>query len=822
MFVEGEQGQGTIGGMADAAPVAEACAETLGLQEGTRLEPWRALTDAAGNRYYVFAQMLGDTVAYGGAVKVITDARGNLLGVVGSAARELPENTIDEPIAAEAAEQAVLAHEPGAELAPGATQQTLLPLLREPDFEIEQEIEWDRRVWVAYTRNDDADRPYLAHYVTLGGEYLYSLPVKEPGDEASLSGYDAAYAFDGMESAPYTGTVTLSDGSTREITLELMKDAEGTYYLGNLRRRIAVADCYEMLYNHGNLSLVSSAENAGWNDKDLLTLYNYCRAWDYYDAIGWEGADGLGTPMLVLRDFCDKDHIPMDNAAYAGHYYGWEMFLSSDINDLSQCLDVLGHEFTHCVTHSVMTYNAYKNDFGAINEAMSDIQGKLCDMLAGAALSDGWLVGEAGSMGALRSMSRPADKGQPEYTWDIHYVPEVRDPTDINDRGGVHNNSSLLNSVAYRLCAEGGMTLEEARAFWFAVDCTMVPGTDYVQLRTLLPWVMKHQGLERCLPALEDALAATALGQVDVPDTLPANHALLTLELPEEERFMDGNWGLAVVSLDLDGALARMQDILTGSGDYADALDELIEIIRPVPGVEEALKAEDGSVNLTGIVEALMNLWDDMQGEDGGMSSEETQAIFSGASDWFHRNLSDVVFAGMGYAGTDGRTVRMMGRPGLGLPVLVRLELLPNSMSVDSAGLAVYFMGAWHNLTDLVAEAIEQQQAQAQAEDGGFDFSALEAFLDTLAGGEEAAGKPAGESVDEEMADFSSAELAEVIGVIREQIQSYRWLADLMLLRIEGGAENVVPAKGLEKVTTVEGELVKDLFNFLNEEQEAA
>ena len=53
-----------------------------------------------------------------------------------------------------------------------------------------------------------------------------------------------------------------------------------------------------------------------------------------------------------------------------------QCFAASRINDFSQCLDVIAHEFTHCVTASLMTYNSYTTDYGAINEAMSDIQGK--------------------------------------------------------------------------------------------------------------------------------------------------------------------------------------------------------------------------------------------------------------------------------------------------------------------------------------------------------------------------------------------------------------------------------------------------------------
>ena len=44
-------------------------------------------------------------------------------------------------------------------------------------------------------------------------------------------------------------------------------------------------------------------------------------------------------------------------------------------------LDVIAHEFTHCVTETAMGANLYRDDYGAINEAMSDILGNLCEAL---------------------------------------------------------------------------------------------------------------------------------------------------------------------------------------------------------------------------------------------------------------------------------------------------------------------------------------------------------------------------------------------------------------------------------------------------------
>ena len=74
----------------------------LGGGEQTRFEPWRTLTDTSGNRYYVFQQMYAGVTVSGGAVKVVTDAEGRMLGLVSSVEVELPETEVSEGIAAEA------------------------------------------------------------------------------------------------------------------------------------------------------------------------------------------------------------------------------------------------------------------------------------------------------------------------------------------------------------------------------------------------------------------------------------------------------------------------------------------------------------------------------------------------------------------------------------------------------------------------------------------------------------------------------------------------------------------------------------------------
>lgn len=814
-FVEGACTDAPVRSMQDAARVVNAMIPLTGGDERTQFEPWRSFRDPAGNVYWVFQQIYAETTVSGGAVKVVTDGDGRMLGLVASVESELPDVREAEGISAEKAEALVVStvsEKEGrqVEVMEGRTTKIILPVNRDIDIESEEEKEESRFVWAVYTNNPNvsviqgSDLPYLAHYVTMDGAYLYSLPTIMPGDEVGTTGYNAAYVFEFMEPVDYTGTVTLADGTEQEITVSLMRDARtGMYYLGNVQRRIAVADCYPFIYEKGHVQLEASSDNTGWDNTCLLALYNYCKAWDYYHEIGWTGGDGLGTPMLILKDYCNKDHIPVDNAAYAGRYYGWQVFLSSSVNDMAGCLDVLGHEFTHCVTGSMMTYNAYKNDYGAINEAMSDIQGNICEMMLGATADTQWEIGENGG-GAVRSMSDPHQYGQPEYAWDIYYQSAVKIPTMVNDRGGVHSNSSLLNHVAYRLCTQGGMTFEEARVFWFAVDCAMVPGTDYAQLSELLPWVLTNVGMKKYQKALDAAMDATRLRTNVIPETFDENRAMVTLTLPDQERFTDGHWGLLIVSVDVERVVQRVNDIMEGKGEYAGALDELLIALG-----EKEEAPEEPETNGT-LMETLQSLFGDAMDEEEMESEEPEESDIDGEKlrEWYNRYFRELVYAGTGMAGQDGRTVRLVCQPGMTLPVLFRLEA-DNEGNIQSIGLAVYSFGSWYEIGTALAEILEEIPEEP-VEEEEVDL----AWLDELLGLDEDSGKGLEDPFMEMPAWLKTA---------LDSLTQSSWIRNLLFFEIRPGAVCEIPAVGLEQVTSLSTEdypVLKEIFSDIEETEQ--
>ena len=776
-FIGGTCTAGPVKSWEDAKAVTDAALPLLGGNRYTSFEPWRVLNDTAGNVYYVFRQVLEDTLVPGGAVKIITDRDGRMIGLTGSVV-PVPAESADgaagvPAVTAEQAEALVLSHERESgrgepDVVKGRTVKVVLPVERVPD--IEADMIDSRYVWSVYTTNPSSGTsgtglPYLAHYVTLGGEYLYSLPTIIPGDAAGSSGYDASYVFEFMEPAEYRGYVDFSDGTERLISVTLMRDTRtGMYYLGNIEHRIVVADCWEFLYNGGHVVLEYSPDNLEWDQTGLLSLYQYCRAWDYFSAVGWKGADGKETPIIILKDFCDSEHNPVNNAAYAGEFYGWQTFLSSSVNDLAQCLDVGAHEFSHGVTGTMMTYNSYVNDFGAINEAVSDIHGNLCEMMAEATDDTSWLLGES-SLDTVRSMSDPHRFGQPEYVWDVYYRGEVRDPTEANDYGGVHGNSSLLNRVAYLLCAEGGMSLEDARSYWFAADCAMVPGSDYSQLRNLLPWVMKITGLGSFLGALESAMDATRLGETLIPAAIGEEKALLVLNLPDNEVFSNGKWLLQFVSINVEKARAFISNLLNDlAGGSLDGYPKLIRnMFASVPGPDAAASPE----TRPGFPEALLAAIGDMLSGDEEQASvpepAEDDPDLAELKEWLRGILQDILHMDMGNAGADGHCIRVMSRPGWTVPVLAYMSVDSGGAVIEQLKYLVFLNGRWYDPTAVLYDVTNPDFGKIVS--ALFESGLPDGILELLAG----IGNPA---------DILKA----------------------LALDVKGGTTVEIPAEGLEKI----------------------
>ena len=186
-----------------------------------------------------------------------------------------------------------------------------------------------------------------------------------------------------------------------------------------------------------------------------------------------------------------------------------------------------------------MTTNLYANEPGAINEGMSDIMGNLVEMAL-----DGdegaWIMGEKAKAGGMRSMSDPPVHYQPGYRWDVYYTPDAPEVSSMNDRGGVHGNSSMLNIVSYKL-GKAGMPVEDQVYYWMNVALAMVPTSDFTQMAQLLPWVLNQSGYSQYADALNQAIDEARYTKLEQPAELPEGAGGVTFAFPDNKAAAQGN-----------------------------------------------------------------------------------------------------------------------------------------------------------------------------------------------------------------------------------------------------------------------------------------
>lgn len=593
--IQGKHLAGSVEDELDAYYCAYQMMKLLGGADETVLNLWSVLK-ADDQTVYVFQQVHDGFTVVASTLKLVTDAEHNVTAVFSSLSGSDPVNSGSTEITAAEAEEAVWAYleenQIDEDILSTYTNKVIIPVESDIDSD---EIAPDQIVWVVYTRNPRfgstrvVDMPYLAHYVQMDGTYLYNNTVTKPRDMASLSGYNSVYAFEFMEPVEWSGEVHFADGHTRELTVPVMRDMRtNAYYLGDLERKIAIADFHAMAYEDETVQLLVNSKNE-WEDRDIIAYANFIKAWDFFAGMGWTGPDGVGTPTLLLRKLCFEDGTSMENACYIGKAKGWQCFAYSETGNFEQCLDVLAHEFMHCVTGSIMNTNLYQDDWGAINEAMSDIMGNICELIYQDTDDTTWLVGENSGNG-LRCMSDPRKFGQPEYVWDVFYGPHTDIPNDVNDRGGVHINSSILNLIAVKLCEEGGMTLNEAKDFFMMVAYGMTPKTDYPQMATLLRWALVASGNGKYMEKLDESIAHAKLDRTEVPETFPEGQYLAVLEMPDNEVFKDPYWACMTFQIDLKeiksriGAVFTLLEYLVNSENKAEnleaELDDLFSRLR--------------------------------------------------------------------------------------------------------------------------------------------------------------------------------------------------------------------------------------------------
>ena len=535
--------KGTVSDEDEALDLLNKFIKYIGGDESIKLELDIIDTTDEGNTFYTYHQMLGNIKVEGASVKLVTDKDGNPIGLNMTLSLGLDGlGDAEWSVSAEEAE-AMVARDMkdngyDVKVISGATEQTVLT-----DQEEEGKYHY---AWVVYTQNpfEDSDKAYLANYVTSEGEYLYINPVTSPGDTEEQSTAVATFSFDGLEPDTWTGTVTKYHGETETLTVPVAKDPKtGDVYLADTKRQIMCADYLE--YEDNDTVKPRKLTNGRFTDNEVILYNTMIEIYDFYESTGWKGADGKGTPILILMDWVDENGDPVHNACYSGKDHGYDVFKFNRDEPDGEAYDVIAHEYTHGLTTSTMISTLYMNDYGAIEESMSDIFGNLVEALLGKTEDKTWLIQENGAE-PLRCMSDPHQFDQPEFTWDRYYVPPATTPSVDNDNGGVHRNSSLLNLIAYRL-NEAGMDQNDQLYFWRNVALALTPRTDYEMMSLVLPWTLSIVGKDEYMDVLTAAIEETGIADRSIPDSIPEDLSSFRMDFSDIEDYK-GYETLAVVS----------------------------------------------------------------------------------------------------------------------------------------------------------------------------------------------------------------------------------------------------------------------------------
>ncbi|WP_409295524.1 M4 family metallopeptidase [Peribacillus sp. SCS-26] len=298
-----------------------------------------------------------------------------------------------------------------------------------------------------------------------GAEYAYKVELSflspEPGnyfyfvsaDKGNiLTKYNTIHEVTGTN-AVGSGTGVTKNSVSLNTTL-----SGGKYYLQDNTRGNGI---FTYNANGGSYlpgTLWSDADNlfnATYDAPAVDAHYYAGKTYDYYkNTFGRNSYNGAGAALKSTVHYGNR----YNNAFWDGTQMVYGDGDGSTFIPLSGGLDVVAHELTHAVT-STESNLVYRNESGALNEAISDVFGTVVEYKYQASKFD-YNIGEdiytPGVSGdALRSMSNPAAYGDPD-----HYSKRY---TGTQDNGGVHTNSGIINKAAYLIAAGGthyGVTVQ--------------------------------------------------------------------------------------------------------------------------------------------------------------------------------------------------------------------------------------------------------------------------------------------------------------------------------------------------------------------------
>ena len=507
-----------------------------------KLTPGQYIMDEWGNRYLLYKEEVDGEVNESNVVKIFFDKDRNMLGLSSSLFPNLndSEELIEKEEAVDLVKEAVKEYYPDNEFY-FFENETKYGFRYLTDPVTGQEF--NCKVFSVLSDNPVSDQsadqaPFLEHFVSKGGIYLGCEPSNASLEATGTKNRDLIDKWVNRSvSKSYSTVIDDINGKKQEITVPVAYD-DGMYFLEDVDRDILCADYWEFEYN-GELKVISSKTNDDWDQDYITAYYNYITAYDFYAENGWIGPDGMGAPMILLMDYCNEDHTPINNLSYIGQFEHAHLFTAtSKGNEYHKLLDLIAHEYTHSVTTAALGNIIYRNETGAINEGLSDIMGELVELIhydkIGNSIADDrtFLMGGDGSITVFRDIYDPESYGQPYYAGGVFYVPPAAVPSAMNDRGGVHLNSAIISNLSYRMARAAELSYEDIGRIWGTVINMLVPGTGFKELAEIIPMASELAGYGQYADTFRECIDDSLITEDDPFEIHVEDTCNICFELP--------------------------------------------------------------------------------------------------------------------------------------------------------------------------------------------------------------------------------------------------------------------------------------------------
>ncbi len=223
----------------------------------------------------------------------------------------------------------------------------------------------------------------------------------------------------------------------------------------------------------------SSSTTSGFPAAGVSASVNLSMVYDYFlERHQQNSIDGQGGTIIGVVN------VPIDNA-----FWNQGIITLGSGDTWADSLDFVGHEMTHGVTERTAGL-VYRDQSGALNEALSDILGESVEAYYRGATD--WQLGSQMSR-RLRDMSDPesleVSNGRPQPARMSQFI--LADDPVLNafpnqDNGGVHFNSCIISHAFYEL-AEGlpdaiGIRPAE-QIFYRALTTKLQPQSQFIDCR---------------------------------------------------------------------------------------------------------------------------------------------------------------------------------------------------------------------------------------------------------------------------------------------------------------------------------------------------